>query len=191
MAGWPRPEMSPWRRHALTIPPDSPRAWVRLAVWEFWMGMLVCGALGLGVNVVVTAPRSVVVVRDLTNCYAPSTAVEPCKPATYQFGTLNAAFSAMLGLQLMAVAAWLLWELWSAVQPQPITDDFLKLLHDSFASDWRKPRTWPWARMLWAYGFTLSGATSALLIWTLVTSSLPVKAPTARVETSQSFRLAR
>ena len=97
----------------------------------------------------------------------------------------------MLGLQLMAVAAWLLWELWSAVQPQPITDDFLKLLHDSFASDWRKPRTWPWARMLWAYGFTLSGATSALVIWTLVTSSLPVKPPTARVETSQSFRLTR
>src|SRR5437773_695697 len=118
MAPWRLPEMSPWRRHELTIPPETFRAWVRLAVWEFWMGILVCGALGLGVNVILTAPRSVVVVRDSTNCYAPSTAVQPCEPAAYQIGTLNAAFSALFGLQLIAVAAWLLWELWSAVQPK-------------------------------------------------------------------------
>src|SRR5204862_462868 len=44
------------------------------------------------------------------------------------------------------------------VAPRPITDDFLKLLDDSFGRDWRSPRTWPWARIGWAYGFTLVGA---------------------------------
>ena len=39
-------------------------------------------------------------------------------------------------------------------EPKPITDDFLKLLNDSFGRNWRDPRTWPWTRMLWAYGFT-------------------------------------
>jgi hypothetical protein len=188
---WSSPEVSPWRRRALTIPPDSWRAWLRLAVWEFWMGMIVCGALGFGFNVIVTAPRSVVVVRDLTNCFAHSSVVPPCEPVAYRIGTLNAAFSALCGLQLITVAAWSLWELWSAVQPKPITDDFLRLLHDSFARDWRNPRTWPWVRMMWAYGFTFTGAAAALMIWTLVSSSFPGKAPTPHVETSQSFRLAR
>lgn len=188
---WPWPDTSPWRRRALTIPPDSVRAWVRLAVWEFWMGMIVAGALGVGANVIVTAPRSVVVVRDLSNCYAPSPTDQPCEPVAYQVGTLNAAFTALFGLQLTAVGLWFLWELWSAAQPKPITDDFLKLLHDSFASDWRNPRTWPWARVLWAYGLSLPGATAAILIWILFSSSLPAKAPTAHVETSQRFRLVR
>ena len=66
--------------------------------------------------------------------------------------------NAWCGLLLVGVAAWLLWELWSAVAPKPITDDFLKLLDESFGRDWRRPRTWPWARMMWAYGFTLVGA---------------------------------
>jgi hypothetical protein len=191
MPGWSRPEMSPWRRQALTIPPDSSRAWVRLVVWELWMGMLVCGALGFGMHLIVTAPQGIVTVPDLTNCYAPAPVVQPCERVAYRTGDLNAAFSVLCGLQLTAVAAWLLWELWSATEPKPITDDFLKLLTDSFGRDWRNPRTWPWARLLWAYGFPLSGATSALLIWTLVSSSLPAKAPTARVKTSQSFRLVR
>jgi hypothetical protein len=155
------------------------------------MGMIVAGALSVGVNVIVTAPRSVVVVRDLSNCYAPSPAAEPCEPVAYQVGTMNAAFSALFGLQLVAVAVWCLWELWSAVQPKPIADEFLKLLHDSFASDWRKPRTWPWTRMSWAYGLALPGATAAILIWMLFSSSLPAKAPTAHVETAQRFRLFR
>ena len=188
---WSSPEMSPWRRRGLAIPPDSLRGWVRLAVWEFWMGMIVCATLGLGVNVIVTAPRSVVVVRDLTPCYDPSPVVQPCERIAYRIGTLSAAFSVLCGLQLIAVAAWCLWELWSAVQPKPITDDFLQLLDDSFGRDWRNPRTWPWARVRWAYGFTLSGATAALVIWTLISSSSPARAPTARVETSQSFRFVR
>ena len=74
-------------------------------------------------------------------------------------GALNVAFNVWCGVLLIAVAAWLLWELWSAVAPKPITDDFLKLLDDSFGRDWRNPRTWPWARLGWAYGFTLVGAT--------------------------------
>jgi hypothetical protein len=191
MAAWSRPEMSPWRRHALTFPPDSRRAWVRLVVWELWMGMLVCGALGFGMHLIVSAPHGIVTVPDLTNCYATTPVVQPCERVAYRTGDLNAALSVLCGLQLIAVAAWLLWELWSATEPKPITDDFLKLLTDSFGRDWRNPMTWPWARLLWAYGFPLSGATSALLIWTLVSSSLPAKAPTARVKTSQSFRLVR
>ena len=63
----------------------------------------------------------------------------------------------LCGLLSLLVAAWFVWELWSAVAPKPITDDFLRLLSDSFARNWRDPRTWPWSRMLWAYGFTFVG----------------------------------
>jgi hypothetical protein len=65
---------------------------------------------------------------------------------------------ALIGVLLLVVAAWLVWELWLAVKPRPIADDFLKLLHDSFARDWRNPLTWPWTRLAWAYGFALLGA---------------------------------
>ena len=54
------PEMSPWRRRSLTIPPDSLGAWVSLAAWEFWMGALVCGALLFGIRLIVTAPQNIV-----------------------------------------------------------------------------------------------------------------------------------
>ena len=97
---------------------------------------------------------------------------------------LNAAFTALCGLMLIGVAAWFLWELWSAVEPKPITDDFLRLLNDSFGRDWRNPLKWPWARVLWAYGFTVVGATLTagvgVMIWTLVASSHATKAPTIR-----------
>ena len=79
------------------------------------------------------------------------------------------------------------------VKPKPITDDFLKLLDQSFGRDWRNPLTWPWARMAWAYGFTLVGVTSmaglGLAIWTLASSSAVVRPPTVHVDTSQSFRV--
>ena len=71
------PEMSPWRRRPLTIPPDSLRAWISLAVWEFWMGALVCGALLFGVRLIVTAPENVVTVFDFTNCYAAPPVAQP------------------------------------------------------------------------------------------------------------------
>jgi len=185
--------MSPWRRFALTIPPDSWRAWARLAVWEFWMGVLVYGALRLGTQLIVAAPENFVTVFDFTNCYAAPPVVQPCERVAYRAGALNVMLNAWCGLLLIATAAWLLWELWSAVAPKPITDDFLKLLDDSFGRDWRNPRTWPWARMGWAYGFSLVGFTSAagigLLISAMISSSTRAKAPTSHVETSQSFRL--
>ena len=95
-------------------------------------------------------------------------------------------------LLLVAAAAWLLWELWTAVAPRPITDDFLKLLDDSFGTNWGSLRTWPWSRIGWAYGFTFAGAVSALgialLIATLVNASALAKPPAPHVETSQRFR---
>jgi hypothetical protein len=191
MAGPVLPEMSPWKRRPLAIPPDSIQDWIRLAVWEFWMGMLVCGALGFGTRLIAAAPDNVVTVFDFTNCYAVPPIVQPCERVAYRAGILNVAFNAYCGLLLVAVAAWLLWELWSAVAPKPITDDFLKLLDESFGRDWRSPRTWPWARVGWAYGFPLLGAASALCVALLVSAviaSRPAKAPAVHVETSQRFR---
>ena len=92
----------------------------------------------------------------------------------------------------MAVTAWLVWDLWSAAAPRPITDDFLKLLEDSFARDWRKPRTWPWRRAAWAYGFALAGVTAGVglsLLISALSASPPARAPTVRIETSQQFRV--
>jgi hypothetical protein len=82
--------------------------------------------------------------------------------------------------------------LWSATAPKPITDDFLKLLEDSFARDWRRPRTWPWTRVAWAYGFALAGVVSAVGIAMLVSTlsaSPPPGAPSGLVETSERFRV--
>ena len=191
MAGPPLPEMSPWKQRSLTLPPVSMQDWIRLAVWEVWMGVLVCGALAFGTRLIATAPDHIVTVFDFTNCYAAPPIVHPCERVAYRAGALNVVFNAWCGLLLIAVAAWLLWELWSAVAPKPITDDFLKLLDDSFGRDWRSPRTWPWARAGWAYGFTLVGAVSAVcvaLLLSAVIASRPSKAPAVRVETSQRFR---
>lgn len=195
MAKWaPPPEISPWRRRGLTMPPDSPRAWVRLATWEFGMGVLLYVVVAFGAQLIASAPRSIVTVFDFTNCYAAPPVALPCERVAYRTGALNAALNAWCGLLLMAVAAWLMWDLWSAAAPKPITDDFLKLLEDSFARDWRKPRTWPWTRMAWAYGFALAGVTSgagiSLLMATLFASP-PARAPTVRIETSQQFRVNR
>jgi hypothetical protein len=154
---WLVPELSSWKGRGLTIPPDSLHAWVRLAVWEFWMGMLVCGAVLFGIQQIRSAPDRIVTFNDFTTCTAAAQATGPCEKA-YRTGGLNALFSVMIGVLLFTVAAWLLWELWLAVKPRPIADDFLKLLHDSFARDWRNPLTWPWARLAWAYGFALLGA---------------------------------
>jgi hypothetical protein len=188
-------DLSPWRRHELTIPPDSLQAWVALAVWEFWMGVLVCAALGFGTQLIVTAPDSIVTVFDLTNCYAAPPIAQPCERVAFKAGALSVAFNVWCGLLLIAVAAWLVWELWSAVAPKPISDDFLKLLDDSFGRNWRDPRTWPWTRLGWAYGFTGVGAAVALcvalLLSSVVSSSRLARGPTPHVETSQHFRLSR
>ena len=179
------------RRRTLSIPPDSMQDWIRLAVWEVWMGMLVCGALSFGTRLIATAPDNIVTVFDFTNCYAVPPIVQPCERVAHRAGALNVVFNAWFGLLLVAVAAWLLWELWSAVAPKPITDDFLKLLDESFGRDWRSPRTWPWGRVGWAYGFTLLGAASAVCVALLVSAliaSRPAQAPTVHVETSQRVR---
>lgn len=186
-------ELSLWRRRTLTIPPNSVHAWIQFAVWEIWIGMLLCVVFGFGISLIATSPDRIFVVSDLSHCYAPPPLMLPCERIVYRGGVLNAAFTTLSGVMLIGVAAWLLWELWSAVEPKPITDDFLKLLNDSFGRDWRNPFTWPWARVLWAYGFTVVGATltagAGMMIWTLVASSDSAKAPTVRVETSQTFRV--
>ena len=185
------PDMGPFRRQPLTIPPDSMRAWLRLAVWESWMGVLLCGTLVFGVRLIATAPDGVVTVFDFTNCYAAPPVVQPCERVLYKAGSLNLLFNIWSGLLLLAVAAWLVWELWDAVAPKPITDDFLKLLDDSFGRDWRNPRTWPWTRMGWAYGFTLAGAALAVCLGLIVSNAISprlARPPTVNVETSQSFR---
>ena len=195
MAGSRIPDLSPWRHHQLTIPPDSLHAWVTLALWEFWMGVLVCAPLGFGTQLIVTAPDSIVTMFDLTGCYSAPPVAQPCERVAFKAGALSVAFNIWCGVLLLAVAAWLLWELWSAVAPKPITDDFLKLLDDSFGRRWRDPRTWPWTRLGWAYGFTAVGATVTLCVVLLfsavVSSSRLARAPTPHVETSQHFRLIR
>jgi len=186
---WKSPEISPWRPSELTIPPDSLRAWVRLGIWELWMGVLLYVVVGFGTQLIAAAPRSIVTVFDFTNCYAVPPIGGPCERIAYRAGALNAVLNAWCGLLLIAVGAWLLWELWTAVAPKPITDDFLKLLDDSFGHNWRSPRTWPWARMAWAYGFALVGVSLSLGLSMAIASVVSsTKAPTVHVETSQRFR---
>lgn len=191
----PMPEMSPWKPWSLTIPPNSRQAWIRLAGWELWMGMLVCITTSVGIALIMTSPKRIVAVSDLTDCYAPPPVTLPCERILYRGGALDAAFMALCGLMLIGVAVWLLWELWNAVEPKPITDDFLRLLDHSFGSNWRNPLRWPWTRVLWAYGFTVVGVTLTagvgVMIWTLFASPNSTKAPSARIETSQSFTIAR
>ena len=186
-------EITPWRRRSLTIPPDSWRAWVHLAVWEAWMGVLLCGFMAFGVALIASSRDRIITAEDLSACYAPPPVALPCARIVYRTGALNAAFTALAGMLSIVVGAWFVWELWGAVAPKPITDDFLRLLSDSFARNWRDPRTWPWSRMLLAYGFTFVGvliaAGTAGLIWTAVSSARPVKAPIVKVETSQDFRI--
>jgi hypothetical protein len=187
-------EIGLWSRRSLTIPPNSLRGWIRLAVWELWMGMVLCGLLSFGVLLIVTSPDRIVIAEDLSHCYA-ATVVLPCERIAYTTGGLNAAFSVLSGLLLIVAGVWCLWELWGVAEPKPITDDFLKLLSDSFGRNWRDPRTWPWSRMLWAFGFPLVGATLtaaiSLTVWTLVSTSHSSKPPVAKVETSQRFRAVR
>jgi len=195
MAGVTLPDMRPWGRQPLTIPPNSRSAWIHLAIWELWMGTLVCVTLGLGVALIATSPNRIIAVADLTNCYTAPPVALPCERMVYRGGALDAAFTSLCGLMLIGVALWFLWELWSAAEPKPITDDFLRLLHDSFSRDWRNPFTWPWARVLWAYGFTVVGIALttgvALLLWTFVVPANSTRAPTVKVQTSQSFSLGK
>ena len=194
MPGVPLPEMSPWKPRSLSIPPVSLRGWVRLAAWQLWMGMLVCLVAVLSLLLITTSPSRILAVSDLSGCYGPPPVALPCERIVYRGGMLDAAFTALCGVMLIGVAVWILWELWSASEPKPITDDFLRLLDDSFGRSWLNPIKWPWARMLWSYGFTAVGAIVTagigVTIWTLVASRDAGKVPAVRVETSQSYTLA-
>jgi hypothetical protein len=183
--------MRPWGRRPLVIPPRSAQAWLHLAAWEIWMGILISIVAGVGVALIATSPDRIFTISDLNRCYGPPPIPVPCDRIVYRGGALNAAFSALCGSLLIGVACWLMWELWSAVEPKPITDDFLKLLNDSFGRDWRNPFTWPWARVFWAYGFTSIGAAlTAVVILTVSMFMAPsTKALSPRVETSQTFRV--
>jgi hypothetical protein len=129
----------------LTIPPDSVGAWTRLAAWELWMGVLIAAAYTFGVDLILARSRG---------------------------GPLNMLFNMWCGLILIAGGSWLLWELWTAVAPKPITDEFLKLLDDSFGRTWSDPRRWPWRRLAWAYGFTILGALLSSVIGVFVSRVL-------------------
>jgi hypothetical protein len=180
-----------WRRRALTIPPNSLRTWLQLIAWEAWMGMYVCLFLGFGVAIVASSPGQIVTVTDLSACYGPPPIALPCEQVEYRGGMLNAAFMALVGFLLIAGAVWLLWVLWTWVEPKPITDDFLRLLDDSFGRNWRNPLTWPWARVFWAYGFTAVGAALTLGVVVLIGMLIqpPSKSPpTIKIDTSQTFR---
>ena len=176
----------------MTIPPDSLRAWVRLGTWEFAMGVLWYVIAVFGTHLITSAPEGIVTVFDFSNCYAAPPVALPCERVAYRAGVLNAALNAWCGLLLVAVAAWLVWDLWSAAAPSPIADDFLRLLEDSFARDWRKPGTWPWTRVAWAYGFALAGVISGVglsLLLSSISASPSASTPTVLVETSEQFRV--
>ena len=153
-------ENSPWRRKTLTIPPASSRDWFDLAVWELWMGVLICGLLSLGAALVITA---------------------------YGSGLVTAAFSAMFGAMALVASAWFLRELWAASAPEPITDDFLRMLNDSFARNWRDPRTWPWSRLFYSYAFALMGI--AITVGAVVGTSRTLEQITPLKIRSQELRV--
>ncbi len=118
------------------------------------MGMLLCVALVIGFHLITTAQDNIITVTDVSG--------------VYKMGTMNVVFSVWCGVLLLTAAAWLVFELWNATLPKPITDDFLKMLDDSFGRDWRHLRTWPWKRLAWAYGFTLVGAALTLFLGLLI-----------------------
>ena len=183
---------SPWPRRSLTVPPKSLHDWLRLTIWELWTGSLICALLWGGTAMISTAPQRIITAEDLSGCYA-TIVVRPCERIVYRTGAMNAAFSALAGMVMMVAAFWLLWEAWDAVAPKPLTDDFLRLLNDSFARNWRDPRTWPWSRIGWAYGFTFIGFVmtfvTVMAAWTILSTARPGRIPAAKVETSQDFRV--
>jgi hypothetical protein len=158
------------------------------------MGVLLYVIAGFGARLIALAPQSIVTVFDLSNCYAAPPVALPCERVAYRTGGSIAMLNTWCGLLLLAVAAWLVWDLWSAAAPKPITDDFLKLLEDSFARDWRKPRTWPWTRVAWAYGFALIGVTAGAGVAQAISArsaSPPHKAPIIHIDTTEQFRVTK
>jgi hypothetical protein len=185
---------APWRRRSLTIPPTSWQDWMHLAAWGSWMGALICGFIVVGAIMIMTAPDRIITAEDLSGCYASPPLQRPCERILYRTGAMNAAFSGLFGVMSLVIGVWLLWELWSATAPRPITDDFLKLLNDSFARNWRDPRTWPWSRIFYAYTFAAIGfaltAIFGLGVQSVLQDIRPHKPAVLKIDTSQEFRAA-
>jgi hypothetical protein len=158
-----------------------------------WMGGLVAITAGFGILFITVSPRRIVTTADLTACYGPPPVPVPCDRVVYLGGVLDSAFTALCGVMLIGVAVWFLWELWLAVEPKPITDDFLRLLNDSFGRDWRNPVKWPWARLLYAYGFAAIGTVVTLVVaislWAAAASSAAPRGNSIHISTSEGFRL--
>ncbi len=127
-----------WRKRTIVIPPETRDEWVRLVTWELWMGLILFLLVALGTRLIMTSPDRVVLLNDVSQCYAAPPVPIPCERTLYR-GLLNVAFSAFSGFMMLAIASWMVWSLWSAAEPAPIMDDFLRLLSDSFARDWRNP----------------------------------------------------
>lgn len=188
-----RPNQHPlWRKRTIVIPPETRDEWVRLVTWELWMGLILFLLVAIGMRLIMTSPDRVVLLRDVSQCYVAPPVPIPCERTLYR-GLLNVAFSAFSGFMMLAVATWVVWSLWSAAEPAPITDDFLRLLSDSFARDWRNPTTWPWARVMWAYGFTALGVSIGLVMTMAANAALrsiqPMRPAAAQIETTQIFRV--
>ena len=188
-----RNEVHPWwRKRTIIIPPETRDEWVRLVTWELWMGFILFLLVAIGTRLVVTAPERVVLLHDVSQCYAAPPVPVPCERTLYR-GLLNVVFSAFSGFMMLAVAAWMVWSLWNVAEPAPISDDFLRLLNDSFGFDWRNPRTWPWSRVAWAYGFTTIGIAIGIAATIGVSSalmSLPSsRRPAPEAEPLQIFRV--
>ena len=189
-----RNEMHPWwrKQRTIVVPPETRDEWVRLVAWELWMGLVLFLLVAIGMRLLLTSPDRVVLVLDTSSCYGAPPVPIPCERTLYR-GLLNVAFSAFSGFMMMAVAFWMVWILWNAAEPKPITDDFLRLLSDSFGRDWRKPSTWPWARVMWAYGFTTLGVALGLAVMIAASTalkSIPVR-PANRVEPVPIFSVGR
>ena len=154
------------------------------------MGLILFLLVALGMRLITTSPTACPAVRRVAMHAAPPVPI-PCERTLYR-GLLNVAFSAFSGFMMLAIALWMMWSLWSAPEAAPIMDDFLHLLSDSFARDWRNPKTWPWSRVWWAYGFTALGVglglVAAMAVSAALTSLPSARRPAPQVETLEIFR---
>ena len=147
-----------WRMRTIIVPPETRDEWVRLVAWELWMGLSLFFLMAVGIELLATPPDG---------------------------GWLTDAFAIVLGVVMLTAAARVLCSLWIAAEPPPITDDFLSLLHESFGRNWRDPKTWPWSRVRWAYGFTTVGVAIGLLL-TIALSEAIRSLPSARPRVTQA-----
>ena len=100
-------EITPWRRRSLVIPPDSWRAWIHLAVWEAWMGMLLFGCFAFGISLIGSSTDQIVTFVDLSRLLRAAASGTAVRADHYRVGALNAAFTALGGLLSLVAASCL------------------------------------------------------------------------------------